>query len=498
MKREALLILGDQLFPQSYLQKFKGFPCFMAEDESLCRHFRYHKKKLVLFLSAMRHFQEENLKILKFDYHELSERGSYFEKLSTFVRKNKITDLHHFEIEDKFFEDDFLVWAKRNRMRLQSHPSPSFLVSRVDFVKYLKNNKRPFQKTFYEWQRKEKNILLTSEGLPLGGVWSHDLKNRKPYKEKKTPPRISWFESDPLTTKVSGVVEKHFPNHPGKTAGFAYPVTRTQALEWLDQFCTERLDKFGPYEDAIHSEEKFLFHSILSPVLNLGLVTPAEVLNRVLEISAKKNLPLESVEGFVRQVLGWREFVRGIYRNYSEEQEVANFWNHKQRLRDCWYLGTTGILPLDDTIRKVEEWAYAHHIERLMIVGNMMLLCEVDPREVHRWFMEMFVDSADWVMGPNVYGMALMSDGGIFATKPYICGSNYWLKMSNYRKGQWSTIVDALYWNFIAKNKSFFVRNYRTSMMVKLLDKKTPAQLRLYRQTAEKFIEEVTLPPTRT
>jgi len=204
------------------------------------------------------------------------------------------------------------------------------------------------------------------------------------------------------------------------------------------------------------------------------------------------------VEGFVRQVLGWREFIRGIYRNYSEEQDVANFWNHTRKLRDCWYTGTTGITPLDDVIRKVEDWGYAHHIERLMILGNMMLLCEVDPREVHRWFMEMFVDSADWVMGPNVYGMALMSDGGIFATKPYICGSNYWLKMSNYRKGQWSTIVDALYWNFIARNKSFFARNYRMSMMVKLLDKKTPAQMKLYQQTAEKFIEEVTLPLSRT
>jgi deoxyribodipyrimidine photolyase-related protein len=201
-----------------------------------------------------------------------------------------------------------------------------------------------------------------------------------------------------------------------------------------------------------------------------------------------EHIPLQSLEGFVRQVIGWREFVRGIYRTYSDEQDRTNFWSHKRGLTKAWYDGTTGIPPLDDTIQSVQTLGWAHHIPRLMVLGNLMTLCEIRPNEAHRWFMEMFVDSSEWVMGPNVYGMGLFSDGGIFATKPYICGSNYLLKMSDYGKGPWCDIVDGLYWRFIEKHRTFFTQNPRLALMPRALDRlRADRRSRIF-QAANEFL----------
>jgi deoxyribodipyrimidine photolyase-related protein len=217
------------------------------------------------------------------------------------------------------------------------------------------------------------------------------------------------------------------------------------------------------------------------------LITPGAVIKTALAFAKKHDVPINSLEGFVRQITGWREFIHGIYRHYSVRQETSNFFNHTRKLKDCWYDGTTGLPPLDDAIKKAGRLGYCHHIERLMIVGNTMLLCELDPVEAHRWFMEMFVDSADWVMGPNVYGMTQFADGGIFATKPYICGSNYWLKMSDYKRGPWCDTVDALYWSFIDKHLDYFRSNPRLSVMPMALQKMDPEKLKRHRQLAGEF-----------
>ena len=190
---------------------------------------------------------------------------------------------------------------------------------------------------------------------------------------------------------------------------------------------------FGPYEDALSGRDPVLFHSVLSLMMNLGLITPAEIVERAVAHACEHGVPMNSLEGFVRQVIGWREFVRGVYHRFDEEQSSRNHWGHERKLKDCWFDGTTGLPPLDDAIAKARDLGWQHHIERLMVMGNLLTLTQVHPREAHRWFMEMFVDSSDWVMGPNVYGMGIFSDGGIFATKPYICGSNYLIKMSDHR-----------------------------------------------------------------
>jgi len=206
-------------------------------------------------------------------------------------------------------------------------------------------------------------------------------------------------------------------------------------------------------------------------------------------------VPIASLEGFLRQVIGWREFVRGIDRVHGERQSECNFWGHQRRLAPCWWEGRTGLPPLDAAIGRVNRLGYNHHIERLMVISNLMLLCEIHPHQVHRWFMELYVDSYEWVMGPNVYGMGLMSDGGIFATKPYICGSNYILKMGDFKKGPWCEIWDGLYWRFVERNQGFFQANPRLSMMVKMLERIDPARRERLNTAAEAFLAKATMVP---
>ncbi|MFN8945382.1 MAG: cryptochrome/photolyase family protein, partial [Pseudobdellovibrionaceae bacterium] len=242
---------------------------------------------------------------------------------------------------------------------------------------------------------------------------------------------------------------------------------------------------------ALHSD--FVFHSVLTPFINPGLLTQDEVVNKAIQFAKKNKVSLASLEGFLRQVIGWREFVRGIYQNFSEVQETKNFWAHHRQLSDVWYKGGSSLPQLERTLEKVFKFSYCHHIERLMVLGNLMLLLEVDPKDAHRWFMEMFIDSSDWVMGPNVYGMALFSDGGIFATKPYICGSNYWRKMSKEKAGDWCDGMDGLYWKFIDNHRDFFSKNPRLSMMVRSLDKMDAERKKLIFKAAKKLQDELTV-----
>jgi len=242
----------------------------------------------------------------------------------------------------------------------------------------------------------------------------------------------------------------------------------------------------------VSEKDNVIFHSALSPYLNIGLITPETIVKRVLNYSEKNNIKINSLEGFLRQIIGWREFMRGIYRNYSEEMEKENFFNHQNSFTDSWFEGNTGLTPLDQTLKNIYKNGWSHHIERLMIIANIMNLCEIEPKKVYQWFMEMFVDAYDWVMVPNVYGMGLFSDGGIFSTKPYICGSNYFLKMMDFKKGQWCDTLDGLYWRFIEKNRDFFSKNPRLSMMTRTLDKMNPDRKKLIMDAAKDFIKNNT------
>jgi deoxyribodipyrimidine photolyase-related protein len=232
-----------------------------------------------------------------------------------------------------------------------------------------------------------------------------------------------------------------------------------------------RFAEFGDFEDALVVKENILHHSVLTPMMNVGLLTPNEVLDRAIAFANENAIPLNSLEGFVRQILGWREFIRGVYETQGVAERTTNYWNFKRKIPASFWNATTGIAPIDDTIKKVLATGYCHHIERLMVLGNFMLLCEFDPDEVYKWFMELFIDSYDWVMVPNVYGMSQFADGGLMATKPYISGSNYLMKMSDYKKGAWQPIWDGLFWRFMHTHRHFFLKNPRLSMLVKTFDK---------------------------
>ncbi len=485
------LILGDQLFSTHYFASAKGLPALMVEDEGLCTHFKYHKKKIAFFLSAMRHFQQTHKDHFDWTYVRLEKKNQpdYWKELLNYCKDQSLTELHIFEVSDKFMEKGLIAFADRHSLDLVFHPSPSFLTSRAQFKDYLQQVKKPFMKTFYERQRKRMNILMEPNGKPLGGQYSFDEENRKPFKGQKAVPAWPPATPDKITLEVLAIVQKLFPDHPGTVDDFQWPVDHLQAQFWLSRFLKDCLQDFGEFEDAIVSDQASLFHSLLSPLMNSGLLTPEHVVRETLKAWKKQKSPLNSVEGFLRQVIGWREFIFGIYQNFSEKQDTANFFKHQRKMASTWYSGTTGVPILDDTIQKVQKNGYGHHIERLMILSNLMLLSEIDPRQVHRWFMEMFVDSSDWVMGPNVYGMGQFSDGGLFATKPYVCGSSYLLKMSDYKKGPWCDEIDGLYWRFIKNKKDFFSSNPRMKMMVSAADKISPDRWKLINEAAQKFLD---------
>lgn len=472
------LILGNQLFPKDKIPPSftkNDSIIFMREDRELCTYFRFHKQKITYFLSAMRSHRDA-LRAAKFNVHyeELSAKKKsdpYDDALAKFIGKNKIRSVTCFEIEDHFFATRISELCRKLDVSLTVLPSPMFLTSREAFKAYISKTKRPFMKTFYQSQRRRLKVLVTKTGEPIGGQWSFDEENRLKLPINVRPPEPISIPSSRHVKEVQAMVEKQFPDHPGSLSPLLYPVDRAGALEWLKDFLENRLIKFGPFEDALATHSTFVFHSVLTPLLNCGLITPDEVVTESLKLAKQKKIELPSLEGFIRQVIGWREFIRGIYHEFDHLQSKENFFNHQRKLSSAWYSGGSGIPPLDFAIEKINRVAYAHHIERLMVIGSLMTLTEIEPREAHRWFMEMFIDSSDWVMGPNVYGMALFSDGGIFATKPYICGSNYYLKMGSFSKGDWCDEVDGLYWNFIRNHKDFFSKNPRLSMMLRSLEK---------------------------
>ena len=490
--KSLFLILGNQLFHPKYINKYKKLTFFMSEDLGLCTYQKYHKLKLILFLSSMRSYadllKKENYKVKYFDLNNDFE-AAYEKKLEKFIIQNNFKEIVSFEIEDKFFEKKIKMVIKKLKIKWKIINSPMFLNSRKDFTDYINNTKKPLMANFYKIVRKKNNILM-SGNLPKGGKWSFDSENRKKIpKNIKIPTLLKIIETK-HTKKLKDIINNKFPDHPGDANNFWLPTTHNDADKWLDLFIKEKLNLFGDYEDAVDKDNHILFHSALSPLINLGLITPVQIITKIKKV--EKKIKINSYEGYVRQIIGWREFMRGIYQNYEKKLENSNFFKHKRLFKKSWYQGNTGLIPLDHSIKNTLKYGWTHHIERLMILANIMNLCEIHPKEVYNWFMEMFVDSSDWVMVPNVYGMGLFSDGGTFSTKPYICGSSYIMKMMNFQKGQWNNVMDGLYWRFINKNRKFFLKNPRLSLMVKVYDKIEIKRKKFILLEANKFIKNNT------
>ena len=473
----------------------------MIEDHGVASAYRYHKLRLLHTFVAMRSFRDALVEQgLAVRYFELADSLAvpFWQRLRSELGDGDTLQVA--EIADRRFEATLQQFCQDHGVQLSVLPSPAFLESIAESQAWFEGRRRPWMKTFYQRQRQRLGLLLEADGTPSGGRWSFDTENRRRLPKGYDEPSLPAVGASGHEPALRKLIESQFANNPGELGDLWIPFDHAGADAWLQRFLHDRLNGFGPYEDALSRTHDTLHHALLSALLNIGLLTPAAVIAATLKhVSDRQDseqaLPIASLEGFLRQLIGWREFVRGIDRVHGERQEISNFWNHHRQLAPCWNDGSSGLPPLDAAIERVNRLGYNHHIERLMVISNLMLLCEIHPKEVQRWFMERYLDSYEWVMGPNVYGMGQMSDGGLFATKPYIGGSNYILKMGDFKRGPWCEIWDGLYWRFIDHHRTFFRANPRLSMMVSLLDKMDPERRAGLSAAAEAFLARATVVP---
>jgi deoxyribodipyrimidine photolyase-related protein len=495
-----LLLHSRQCFPIESLSDFENIPIAIIEDLEHFRSFRFHKQKLILELAAARGYAE-TLSKKGFDvtFAKLSgkqKEPTFEEKLKAIITSKNIKRLIHFEIENIELEERIAKFCKQNKISLEVRPSPIFMTKRKEFETYLKNvkesNGRPMIRTFYTERRKKLKILVDKKGEPAGGQFTYENLNNLRLAREIRPPEPPHFSPSEHVQEATQIVGDLFKDHPGQIDKFDWPVTREQALSALGLFVKQRLARFGDYADSLASHSDFIFHSGLSTCLNLGLITPTEVIHQVLEAANTMDIPIQSLENFIHQCLGWREFVRGMYLNFGDELPESNFWEHSRKLKDCWYTGTTGLPFLDEAIKKALRLGYNHHIERLMILSNVMLLCEVAPQESYRWFMQMQVDAEPWVTIPNVFGLGQYADGGLVSMRPYVCGSAYIRKMSHQADGAWCDILDGLYWSFVERHSKVFAQNPRIAVALPALRKLDPDRKKKIFADAARFKDQVT------
>lgn len=479
--KEATIIYPHQLFLNN-LALAKERVVYLVEEPLLLTEFPVHTQKLLLHRLSMqaykKHLTEEGYRVQYLDIQELTDSASVFAKIAT----DGVTELHIIDTTDQWLEQRILKASQKHQFTLTRYESPLFILPKTEAVERYKKSGKHMAR-FYKQLRTDTKTLLTADGEPVGGQWSFDEDNRNKLPKGCVLPDDITARTDDEIKASLGWLETVPAERYGDTTVWV-PFTHTTATKYLHEFLAERLAHFGDYEDAITTKHVRLFHSTLSPLINIGLLTPQQVLTTTIAYGEEHSIPLNNIEGFVRQVLGWREFIRASYECDGTTMRTKNFWGHTRSLPDTFWEGTTGITPIDITIKRALAHGYNHHIERLMVLGNFMLLTKTHPDAVYRWFMAMYVDAYDWVMVPNVYGMSQFADRGIFATKPYISGSSYLKKMSDLPAGEWEELWTALYWNFIGTHHKFFNSNHRLSMMPKLLEKMSPQKRAGYEKIA--------------
>ncbi len=489
---EVSVIFPHQLF-KDHPAPDKSRKVYLVEEWLFFRQYNFHRQKLVLHRSSMK-FYEDHLTAHGFSvtYIDTTDPRNKVQQLIGFLSREKVTGIHIADVADLWLLQRIERSCNKYSIQLTVHTSPAFLNTPGDGDSHFNGKKTYFQTDFYIQQRKKRNILLEADGSPTGGKWSFDAENRKRFPKRETAPAVQGSASNKFIEEAVKYVQEHFPDNYGTiTSPYFFAVTFNDAEERLDDFVKKRLEKFGDYEDAIVAKESVLYHAVLTPMLNIGLLTPHRVLDTVLKYAATHGSPLNSVEGFVRQITGWREFIRIVYVREGSKQRTTNYWKFNRKIPHSFWTGTTGILPIDITIKKVLQTGYCHHIERLMVLGNFMLLCEFDPDDVYKWFMEMFIDAYDWVMVPNVYGMTQFADGGLMTTKPYISGSNYLMKMSDYEKGDWQRIWDGLFWRFMHVHRDFFLKNTRLEMLIGSFDKMSSEKRNAHLAAADNYLNSL-------
>ncbi len=485
MNHTGLWILGNQLDPD--LGVSTSVPVLMIESKQWVRQIPYHKQKIVLVWSAMRHFAQH---LRDQGYRVTYIQSEDFQStVAQFIQTEHLTTLQLMEPADWPLKQGIQSWE----LPIEFTPDRHFLWSISEFFDWANQRTRLVLEDFYRLTRQRFTILI-DQGQPVGGQWNFDPENRRPPKKGLNPPLAPQFPPDDLTRQVITEVETYFPEHFGTTDTFNWGVTRADALRALEDFCTYRLAGFGPYQDIMLTDEATLWHSLISPYLNLGLLRPLEVIERAV---AQPGVPLNSLEGFVRQILGWREYIRGVYWLKMPNYAQSNYFDHHQPLPDFFWTGQTSMHCLHDVIQQIQTTAYAHHIQRLMILGNFMLISGIDPQAGEVWFHAATVDAYDWVMQTNALGMALFADGGVLATKPYAASANYINKMSNYcadctfdpkiKFGPRACPFNYFYWDFLLRNQTQLIRQGRMGLVLKHLEKFTPDEIQIIHDQAIQF-----------
>ena len=485
------IIFPNQIFENSKLLD-ESSKIFLIEEYLFFNHFNFHKQKILFHRMTMKSY-EKYLKKKKLDvvYIDSTENISDIREFIINLDK-KIKSIKIYDPVDNWLSRRINDSCEEKNIKIENYNNPLFINNNEDLEIFFRSDKKKFfQTSFYKKQRVKLDIMMIGD-KPEGGKWTYDDQNREKYPKNKIPPEIDYPKKDDNYNEALNYLNNNYKNNYGLIDDEnIYPYNFQLAKKWLDDFFITRFYEFGPYEDAVVKEKSILNHSVLSPLLNTGLINPKELIKRTINYHYENKIPINSTEGFIRQIIGWREFIRGVYVCKGTEERNKNFWKFSRKIPSSFYSANTGIDPVDDTINKINKSGYANHIERLMIIGNFMLLCEFDPNEVYRWFMELFIDSYDWVMVPNVYGMSQFGDGGLMSTKPYISGSSYILKMSNYKRGDWCMIWDSLFWNFIDKQREFFLTNPRMRMLVSSFDRMDIEKKEKLINTANKFISNL-------
>ncbi len=478
---KIFIILPTQLFEiNPYLKNMNKI--YIIEEPFYFTNKLFHKQKLVFHRASMKYYYEKIKNEYKNVYYITFDQINY-DKIFDEASEIHIYDPIDKPILEKFNNNKFIIYD-----------SPLFLETRKELEEYRENNtnKKNYyhDNSFYKWQRKKLNILMTKDNKPENLKWSFDKENRNPYDKNYIEEKIKTYDNKYLN-EAKKYINKHFLNNFGLIDEFYYPITHKETYKHLKIFIKKKLETFGKYQDGISKKVIFGSHSVLSPMLNIGLITPEQVINEVLKYYKNNVINIASVEAFIRQVIGWRSYVRFIYYFHGKEILNMNNLNHKLKLPKTWYTAETEFDIINNMIKKVEKYAYLHHIERLMIMGNFGLINQIEPLELYDWFMICFIDSYEWVMVANVFGMSQYALKDIsMMTRPYFSSSNYIKKMSDYKKEDWFQLWDSLYWNFINKHKNILNKIYSTSMQVKLIEKMDNNKLNTFINIAKSLLKK--------
>ena len=501
------LVLGDQLSRK--LSSLKG--CNKSQDKILLAEVReeatyvkHHKKKIVLLFSAMRHFakalSEDGYDVIYRRYNDESNQGSLLNEVKHACSQ------HSFDRVIVTFPGEYRVlksmqqWQNQLGIPVEICDDDRFIATLEQFSEWADGRKQWRMEYFYREMRKLTGLLMEGD-KPIGGKWNYDQDNRKSVPADVSPPKPYTVSPDDITSEVIELVEAEFENHMGEAKDFNYAVTRDEALKVLDQFIDQRFNQFGDYQDAMREGNVWLFHSHLSYYLNCGLLLPMEVMKAAEQAYFDGSAPLNAVEGFIRQILGWREYVRGFYWHCMPGLKQENYFNHQRKLPDFYWSGHTNMNCMRQCIGDTKRHAYAHHIQRLMVIGNFSLLAGLSVAEVNEWYLLVYADAFEWVEMPNVSGMILFADGGNLASKPYVASGQYINRMSDYCKncgyavskktGKNACPFNYLYWDFLIKHRDKLSKNHRMGLIYKSLDRMSTETIDAMQAQAEQLLSAI-------